>query len=322
MGKLHWKERGESMIIQGDALEALKHMSDNSIDCVMTSPPYWALRDYGVKDQLGLESTFDEYISNLCNIFDEVKRTLKKSGTCFVNIGDTYYGGGNNRGNTSPISEKQKSNRGAIGQVQQDWSAMNYPSKCLCMIPFRFALEMQKRGWILRNTIIWHKPNVMPSSVKDRFTVDFEYLFFFTKSKKYYFKTQYESAIWKDDPRAGFGRLHYRGKRQGQKGTGQENFVHINQDRLKRTVWKISTKPFKEAHFATYPEALCEIPLKAGCLDGGIVLDPFMGSGTTGIAALKQNKAFIGIELNQDYVKIAVDRIKKATGQEMSVVLL
>ena len=276
----------------------------------MTSPPYWALRDYGVEGQLGLEPTFNQYISNLCDIFDEVKRVLRDDGTCWVNLGDTYFGGGNNRGNNSPISEKQASNKGAIGQVQQDWNKMNYKSKCLTMIPERFAIEMINRGWILRNTIIWHKNNPMPHSVKDRFTVDFEYIFFFSKKKKYYFEQQLEKAKWSEEKRAGLGRLHYRGKREGQPGTGQENFVKIIDKRNMRTTWTINTKPFKGAHFAVYPEELCETPIKAGCPEGGVVLDPFAGAGTTGLVAKKQGKNSILIELNPDYCEIIKKRLE------------
>lgn len=295
-------------ILEGDSLNVLKTLPEKSINMCMTSPPYWALRDYGVKGQLGLEPTFDEYINNLCDIFDEVKRVLRDDGTLWVNLGDTYYGGGNNRGYNSPISKIQAGNRGSLGQVQMKWDN-SYKAKCLVMIPFRFAIEMVNRGWILRNTIIWHKNNCMPHSVKDRFTVDFEYLFFFSKNKNYYFKQQLEKAKWKEEKRAGLGRLHYRGKRQGQKGTGQENFVHIVDMRNKRTTWTINPKPFKEAHFATYPKKLCETPISAGCPPGGIVLDPFMGSGTTGIVALEQGKDFIGIELNKEYIEIAKKRI-------------
>jgi len=179
-------------IIRGDSLSVLKTLPSESINCCVTSPPYWALRDYGVDGQLGLEPTFQEYINKLCNIFDEVKRVLRKDGTCWVNIGDTYWGGGNNRGSSEEnLSAKQFSNRGARGQCSRDWDK-SFKPKCLIQIPARFSIEMCNRGWILRNTIIWHKPNCMPSSVKDRFTVDFEYIFFFVKSKKYWFETQKE----------------------------------------------------------------------------------------------------------------------------------
>ena len=220
-------------ILNGDALTHLKELPKESIDCIMTSPPYWMLRDYEIEGQIGLEKTFDEYINKLCDIFEEVKRVMKKSGTCWVNLGDTYGEGGTSKG--------------------------------LTLIPFRFSIEMVKRGWILRNTIIWNKRNCMPSSVKDRFTVDFEYLFFFTKNKKYYFETQYEKVVAHSDS-------WYRNKlRQNKnyklKKPYQHNFPipKYPDKKNKRAVWSIPAGQFSEAHFAVYPEELCETPIKAGC---------------------------------------------------------
>ena len=180
-------EKFTNKIIHGDSLEVLQTLPGESIDCVVTSPPYWALRDYGVPGQLGLESTFNEYISKLCDIFDEVKRVLKKEGTCWVNIGDTYVGSGFGAGGKHHFLSDQA--------LKNPTKFAGLPNKSLCQIPSRFAIEMCNRGWILRNEIIWHKPNCMPQSVKDRFTVDFEKIFFFVKSKKYYFETQYEPAL-------------------------------------------------------------------------------------------------------------------------------
>lgn len=315
----------KNTIIQGDSLEVLKTLPDESIDCVITSPPYWALRDYGVSGQLGLEATFQEYIMRLCDMFDEVKRVLKKEGTCWVNIGDTYMG-------NSSYSEKGRQGFGndKIGMMNKKlvkatdgekygnsggrlkcFGSDEVKDKSLCQIPSRFAIEMSNRGWILRNEIIWHKPNCMPQSVEDRFTVDFEKVFFFVKSKKYYFEQQFTDAIHKEDPRAGYGRLHYRGKREGQIGTGQENFVSIKENRNMRTVWKVTTKPFSEAHFATFPEDLIVPMVKAGSPKGGIVLDIFMGAGTTAWVAKKLGRDYLGIELNESYIKIAEGRIRQ-----------
>lgn len=336
-----------NIILQGDALTQLKTLPSESIDCIMTSPPYWALRDYGVEGQLGLEKTFDEYIKKLCDIFDEIKRVLKKSGSCWINIGDTY----STKSGTGFVDDNLTHNKhldgneGLYGKVKntniQDVTKgtginkanelrgsknLNYPDKSLCMIPFRFAIEMVNRGWILRNNIIWHKPNCMPSSVKDRFTVDFEYFFFFVKSKRYYFETQQEKSVDKES---------YTGRKRRKVGTMAKSDLKNYQqagkiqengwlkgegktypNRNKRSVWRITTKPFKESHFATFPEELIEIPIKAGCPSGGIVLDPFLGSGTTGLVALKQNKKFIGIELNPEYIKIAEKRLKPYLEQE------
>ena len=294
----------ENTIIQGDCLEVLKTLPSESIDCVITSPPYWALRDYGVEGQLGLEPTFQEYVNKLCDIFDEVKRVLKKSGTCWVNMGDTYNAGGNYRKDGSS-GRGYKYNRVEFGRVQNDKKAQGISEKCLCQIPSRFAIEMSNRGWILRNEIIWHKPNCMPSSVKDRFTVDFEKVFFFVKNKKYWFETQLE-PISKNThtTKENFD------KRQDFISKKQKSFHVVKSvGRNKRAVWTITTKPFKEAHFATYPEKLIEPMVKAGCPIGGITLDPFIGSGTTAVVARKLGRKYLGIELNPDYIKICNKRL-------------
>lgn len=180
-------------ILQGDALKVLKRLPAESINCIMTSPPYWALRDYGVEDQLGLEPTFDEYIKKLCDVFEEAKRVLRKDGTCWVNLGDTYASGGGNATEQSFCRERGKTQ--SHPNTPPKSKLRGSRAKCLLSIPARFQIEMINRGWILRNVIIWHKPNCMPSSVKDRFTVDFEYLFFFSKSKKYWFEQQKERTI-------------------------------------------------------------------------------------------------------------------------------
>ncbi len=472
-------------IYQGDALEVLKTFPDESINCVMTSPPYWALRDYGIKEQLGLEKTFDEYINKLCDIFDEIKRVLRDDGTCWVNIGDCYAGemGKKNGWTDNKLGfEKEEAIKNGVCLTNKNKIKHQLPQKCLVQIPHRFAIEMTNRGWILRNTLIWYKPNCMPSSAKDRFTVDFEYLFFFVKNKKYFFETQYEpiAEISMKDKRKDKGRFEYNGKRRKFKEitlskvpyaiqprdkefveyrnlpnleefskylnehrkilglsiekveeimnsqaphhwfgaesypskedyeklkdilelgdiydkqmteifekSSEKTFALVPQSEMmginsygrnKRAVWRITTKPFKESHFAVFPEKLCETPLKAGCpefvcnkcgnpkvldveyqreetrpgkeskytdevyvnsnvpqglkkrvmakqinkgykptckcnagFSGGIALDPFFGSGTLGLVALKQNKRFIGIELNPEYIKIAENRLK------------
>ena len=301
-------------IMQGDSLEVLKTLPDESVDCAITSPPYWALRDYGCEGQLGLEPTFQEYIEKLCNIFDEVKRVLKKEGTCWVNLGDTYGGSGKGSGGNS---EKQmtNTNKGSyFKKSKESWTFEKAPvgdvQKCLCQIPSRFAIEMTNRGWILRNEIIWHKPNCMPSSVEDRFTVDFEKVFFFVKSKKYYFEQLFEPMIT-DGTNGVFN------KKECHKyvGVNMSNVSGVAnpEGRNKRTVWSITTKGFSEAHFATYPEALVEPMIKSGCPMCGIVLDPFSGSGTTGRVAIDNGRDYIGIELNPEYIKIQEKRLMQTS---------
>lgn len=309
-------------IYNGDALETLKGFPKESINMCITSPPYWGLRDYGVDGQLGLESNFDDYITKLCDIFDEVKRVLTNDGTCWVNIGDSYNGSGKAGKKGSDYQKRHRE----FGKPSKEPQRFGVPTndqsiskKSLCGIPFRFALEMMNRGWILRNTIIWHKPNCMPSSAKDRFTVDFEYLFFFSKNKKYYFKQQLEKSIWaKKDKR------FITGPTAGGKTTDEKAQYAIQKAgayrkdgmKNKRCVWTITTKPYKGAHFAVFPPELVETPIKAGCPEDGIVLDPFIGSGTTGTVAQQQGKNYVGIELNPDYIKLIEKRLEIDDGQK------
>lgn len=312
-------------IYQGDALEVLQSLEAQQVDMCVTSPPYWGLRDYGVEGQLGLEQDFNEYIDKLCTIFDEVKRVLKDEGTCWVNIGDSYNGSG--KAGSNPEYQKKHT---SFGKIMTEKSKFGKPindkrigKKSLIGIPFRFAIEMINRGWILRNTIIWHKPNCMPSSVKDRFTVDFEYLFFFSKNKKYYFEQQFEPIKteslkrsmrkslknWKKNMMPPIGGCKH--KANGNPiYSGNEVPIPIK-GRNKRCVWNISTKPYKGAHFAVFPEELIETPIKAGCPANGVVLDPFMGSGTTAAVAKRLNRNYVGIELNPEYHGLIHGRLDK-----------
>lgn len=310
-------EMEKNKVYIGDSSEVLKKITDGSIDMCITSPPYWGLRDYGVDGQLGLESSFEEYIEKLCDIFDEVQRVLKDEGTCWVNIGDSYNGSG--KAGKNPEYQKKHT---SFGKVMTEKSKFGMPTndkrigkKSLIGIPFRFALEMINRGWILRNTIIWHKPNCMPSSAKDRFTVDFEYLFFFSKNKRYYFEQQTEPV-----KQESLKRYEYGLKSKWNEGVGEQSIYNTDKmgdsfktpnERNKRCVWNISTKPYKGAHFAVFPEDLIETPIKAGCPEGGIVLDPFMGSGTTASVAKRLNRNYVGIELNPNYHELIDDRVGK-----------
>jgi site-specific DNA-methyltransferase (adenine-specific) len=240
-------------IICGAMPQATKVFPDGYFNCCISSPPYWALRDYGVDGQLGLEPTFEEYIDKLCAIYDEVKRVLRADGTCWVNLGDTYAGSGRDK---EPVP-------------RSDFQVSGVSAKSLCLIPQRFAIEMVNRGWILRNVIIWHKPNPMPSSAKDRFTVDFEYVYFFVKSKKYWFEPQYEPADsppghkWNLNTPKTFGGNGHIGKNTQNKNRAIWELNPLG--RNKRTVWTIPTQPFPEAHFATFPEKLVAPMIKAGC---------------------------------------------------------
>ena len=364
-------------IYQGDTLEVLKTFPSESVDMCITSPPYWNMRDYDKEGQIGNEETYMEYLDKLSEIFKEVKRVLKKTGSCWVNIGDVY------------------SSSNSTGVKKQS----------LIGIPDRFKLNMIDDGWLCRNEIIWHKPNAMPSSAKTRFNNDYEKMFFFTKDDLYYFETQYEEAKSKPSKSKGnkkdskyIDESQEKSVRQGMsrdrgnkiievrpKLPSQDEFVKFIRDRislkemsqeitdikkttmehwfrrdvkgfaypsvkdwgtikyilddsseefksmdykmtyveyetddinknahkgrLKRAVWSINTKPFKGGHFAPFPTELVEIPIKACCPDGGIVLDCFMGSGTTGLVAKQLNKNYIGIDLNEEYIRLAMNRI-------------
>ena len=315
----------DALLLMGDARDVLRRFPPESIDMCITSPPYYALRDYGVDGQLGLEATFHEYVEELTQVFDEVRRVTKSRGTCWVNMGDTYGGSNCGYGQTPECA-------GFQNVVRQPYYATSNGKpltarvmpKCLLMLPFRFAIEMVNHGWILRNTIIWHKPNCVPSSARDRFTVDFEYLFFFSKSTEYYFETQLEP--WQDKRpsdinRAIYGSPEYHGKYASNPDNGSAMATsHCvgdpNRGRNKRCVWRISTKPFPGSHFAAYPPELIETPIKAGCPENGIVLDPFLGSGTTAEVALKMGRRCVGIDLNPDYIQIASRRVEPLLGVE------
>jgi DNA modification methylase len=297
-------------------LIGLQKLPDNSIDCCISSPPYWGLRDYGVEGQIGLENEFTDFINKLAEIYKEVYRVLKPEGTCFVTLGDTYGGSGSGTTKNADTSEYVKNSKQVYvlpnGTAKSSKFRGTTLNKSLLMIPERFAIEMISNGWILRNQIIWHKPNQMPSSATDRFTVDFEKIFFFVKqSTGYYFEQQLEPYT------KPMNRCN--GKSDWDNGTRQSTYRNRNMrpnpdGKNMRTVWSVNTKPFPDAHFAVFPETLVERMIKSGCPENGVVLDPFMGAGTTAVVARKLNRSYIGYELNPEYVKMANDRLYKELG--------
>jgi site-specific DNA-methyltransferase (adenine-specific) len=269
----------QARVLVGDAVKRLRELPDGSVRTCVTSPPYWGLRDYGNDGQLGLEPTPQEFVENLCQVFDEVWRVLADDGTLWVNLGDSYA------------------------------------NKSLAGVPWRFAFAMQDRGWYLRQDIIWAKPNPMPESVTDRCTKSHEYIFLFSKQPKYFFDNEgiKEPSVY-TDARHGTGRHTYDGKRAENDGLLQQSFVTITDTRNKRSVWTVNVKGYKEAHFATYPTELITPCILAGSSEGDTVLDPFSGSGTTGEVAMTHGRNYVGIELNPEYAALSEKRITNAIG--------
>lgn len=334
-------------VIQGDALEVLRTLPDESVHCCVTSPPYWGLRDYGVDGQLGLEPTPTEYVVRMIKVFHEVWRVLRHDGTLWLNIGDSYAGGGG-FSPSAPTAAKSKSGMyGITGALKRGGikPVGGLKPKDLCGIPWRLALALQSDGWYLRSDIVWHKSNPMPESVTDRPTKAHEYVFLLAKSERYYYDSEAirEKAIsppsnkikmpdgWDTGPGA-HGSFHRKGREKGriqvkQRGHPQPHSGFINRwdamtkaeqaanGRNKRDVWVVATEPFPDAHFATFPTKLITPCILAGCPLGGTVLDPFGGSGTTGVVAERLGRNAILIELNPEYVEMARRRIANEQAQ-------
>ena len=300
-------------IFNEPCLETLKRMQDKSIDCVITSPPYWQLRDYGYDGQWGLEPTFYEYLEHLWQLMDEIYRVLKDEGTCWINLGDTYA-----RGSRAKYAHSNQSLRSKHEHLIEPNTKPNYEGldKCLLLIPHRFAIGCIDRGWILRNDIIWAKRNGMPESVNDRFTKKHEYIFFMVKSEKYYFNLD---AIRDKHKEVSLVRDNY-----GRKAKYAEGFAAVSRTYEAGEMcnplgknpgsvsdfWDIQTKPSSSSHFASYNSDLIKKPLLAGCPEGGTIYDPFMGTGTTAVAALRANRNFIGSEMSEEYIKICNSNIE------------
>ncbi|QET64913.1 DNA-methyltransferase [Citrobacter werkmanii] len=262
-------------IIVGDAREVIQELDSNIFDCVVTSPPYWGLRDYGNRGQIGAEDNVNDYISDLVLLFREIRRTLKDDGTLWLNIGDSYTSGGRT------WRDKDDKNKGRA-MTYRPPTPEGLKPKDLIGVPWRLAFALQNDGWYLRTDIIWNKPNCQPESVRDRPTRSHEYIFLLSKGKKYYYDWESikEPAA---DPKM-----------------GKKN---------RRTVWNINTEPYPGSHFAVYPRAMARLCVLAGSRPGGKVLDPFFGSGTTGIVCQELDRECIGIELNDEYASLAKERL-------------
>ena len=261
--------------LNGDTREMVRQLPDDTFQCVVTSPPYWGVRDYGVDNQIGAEPDLYQYIERLVAVFRELRRALKPDGTFWLNIGNTYSSGGRK---WRDVDDKNKGR----AMSYRPPTPPGLKKKDLIGVAWLLALACQKDGWYLRNDIIWHKPNGQPESVKDRLTVSHEYLFMFSKSERYYFD---QDAI-------------------------KENTSNGNSRKNKRTVWSINTEPCPEAHFAVFPGALIRPCILAGSKKGDIVLDPFYGAGTVGIITKELDRKCVGIELNDDYLNIAEKRTR------------
>jgi site-specific DNA-methyltransferase (cytosine-N4-specific) len=268
--------RCKEAILVGDALSILAMIPDDVFPCCVTSPPYWGLRDYGDARQIGAEDQLSEYTDKLLRVFREVRRTLRPDGTLWLNLGDSYTSGG----------RKWRDSDRKNPARAMDYRPPTPPGlkpKDLIGVPWRLALALQEDGWYLRSDIIWYKPNCQPESVKDRPTRAHEYIFLFSKSEKYYY-----DAASVMEPSNGDGRL-----------------------RNRRSVWAVNTEPFPEAHFATFPPALITPCIQAGSRSDDLILDPFFGSGTVGVACRSLGRRFIGIELKPEYADIARKRLKE-----------
>lgn len=329
---------GTLTLLVGDAVEQMRTLPSGSVDCVVTSPPYFGLRDYGGNPgQIGLEDSPIEFVARLVEVFAEVRRVLADDGTLWLNLGDSYYSG---RGNPGPNSadKKQVARRGWIRPVDrpgQDWGT----PKSLLGIPWRMAFALQDAGWTLRNDIIWSKPNAMPESVADRMSCRHEHLFLLSKGRSYWFDldsireplTRPEAlaeGIVFGGSSGGIGKLGASARRSGGNqsvygkppksnrpkngGPGPHHDASNVRGRNPGDVWTIATRPFPEAHFATFPVELPRRCILAGCKPGGTVLDPFSGAGTTALAAQQLGRKAIGIDLNPEYHDIALRRMSDA----------
>ena len=271
---LDWPTAQEPIVVlHGDTRDIIRRLPDNSFQCVVTSPPYWGVRDYGVQGQIGAEAELDAYLNTLVDVFREVRRVLKPEGTFWLNIGNTYTSGGRK------WRQEDDKNKGRAMSYRPQ-TPPGLKKKDLIGVAWLLALKCQRDGWYLRNDIIWYKPNCQPESVKDRFTVAHEYLFLFSKSEHYYFN---QEAI----------------KERTTNGNGLKN---------KRTVWSINTEPCPDAHFAVFPKGLVRPCILAGSRPNDVVLDPFYGAGTVGIISKELTRRCVGIELKEEYIDIADKR--------------
>jgi DNA modification methylase len=294
-------------IRHGDCREILRSLPDASVHCCVTSPPYFGLRDYGVAGQIGLEPTPDEYVAQMVAVFREARRALRDDATLWLNLGDSYNSGGNTPGEDKIRRSTLQGGKSTQANSRRSFAAGLKP-KDLIGIPWRVAFALQADGWWLRQDIIWSKPNPMPESARDRCTKAHEYIFLLSKSARYYYDADAiaeKSGDWPNHDSRPKGSFN---------GKDPRAFRAITETRNKRSVWEVATQPYIEAHFATFPPALIEPCILAGCPKGGTVLDPFGGAGTTGLVSDRLQRNAILIELNPGYADMARDRLADDAG--------
>lgn len=298
-------------IIEGNVLETLKDIPACSVQCAVTSPPYYGLRDYGMDGQIGMEETPEAYVEKLVAVFGEVRRVLKDDGTLWLNLGDSYANNPKSGGKQSALMTRGEHKRTPINRKYYRPDGLK--PKDLIGIPWMVAFALRADGWYLRQDIIWNKPNPMPESVTDRCTKAHEYIFLLSKSKSYYYdaKAIAEPSLYPNDLRAPKGSV---GAWQMDGRPADNNAGRIrdnNFTRNKRDVWTVTTKPYKGAHFATFPPDLIKPCILAGTREGDTVLDPFNGSGTTGEVSIRHNRFYIGCEINPEYIELTNCRLSK-----------
>lgn len=303
-------------IIEGDCIESMRRLEGQSVNCVVTSPPYFGLRDYGHDGQIGLEASPDAFVAKLVDVFREVRRVLRDDGTVWLNLGDSYAraGGWSDNSGLDGLA-RGESGRAMSNMTGKGGASQRLPiglkSKDLIGIPWRVALALQADGWYLRQDIIWHKPNPMPESVRDRCTKAHEYIFLLSKSERYFFDSEAMKEPSANPERAGkLERSFSTGKPDAVLRQDVGRAVMRTETRNRRSVWTVPTRPYKGAHFATFPPDLIRPCILAGCPKDGTVLDPFGGSGTTALVALEEGRKAVLCELNTDYIALAHKRLE------------
>ena len=322
---IHYERDGVTLHL-GDCRESMRQMKPESVQCCITSPPYFGLRDYQAEGQLGIESTPDEYVANLVDVFREVRRALRMDGTLWLNLGDSYASTTKGSGGTGAsglmrdgrnearrtVTADASNSRAKFDVRHFDLMASGLKPKDLIGIPWRVAFALQDDGWTLRQDIIWHKPNPMPESVRDRCTKAHEYLFLLSKRERYFFDA--DAISERGAGREVFGNKRSKGDCEDRNDNDRRDMT-LTEYRNRRSVWTVATQTFSGAHFATFPPKLIEPCVLAGSRAGDLILDPFNGAGTTGLVARKHGRNYVGCDVNAAYLDMSAERIAQGTAQ-------